>query len=193
MSRHNIAAELRNGDFLTADKFLPIGSNTSGSSKQYLVNYGATMPAVAASGYAPGALFVDTTNKELAVNVGSATSAQFRSLEVLHIPNTAAWSPTDTEQYALEARIYSDGEDSDPANLTTCGAILIKNDGDSTGKADVDTDAVAFHFEDWTEASGTTNMLSDTPLAELPDNYGIRVKVNDTICYIPAVIATGWN
>lgn len=117
----------------------------------------------------------------------------------LNIPNEASWTPDTLEQYAVEAIISSDGTASDPANLTTVGGVLIQNAGNATGMADVDDDAVMFHFSGWVPGTGTEHAISGTRLAELPaGTHGARAKItyaNGTIVtgFIPIVPIAEWN
>jgi hypothetical protein len=60
----------------------------------------------------------------------------------LHIPNAASGSGT---LAAVQAEIYSDGASSDPAGATM-SAFRVVNDGNASGKADVDDDLYLFNF-----------------------------------------------
>ena len=71
----------------------------------------------------------------------------------LHIPNVASWAPTGTYA-AIQAEIYSDGTNSDPAGMTELSFIRFANSGGS-GKADVDTDAYLFSLQGFTETEGS--------------------------------------
>jgi hypothetical protein len=90
--------------------------------------------------------------------------------------------------------LYSDGTASDPAGLTELSVLRLCNSGNATGAADVDTDANVISIQGFTAATGDTNAISSTSLAELPaGTVGIRVKVGSTVYYIPAVVSTEWN
>jgi len=111
----------------------------------------------------------------------------------LHIPNIASWAPTGSLYGAL-IEIYSDGANSDPAGLTNLSFLTISNSGNSTGKADVDTDAFAINFAGFTAAANVTKVLSSVSLAELPTGtVGIRCRVGSTTYYLPLVVSTEWN
>lgn len=111
----------------------------------------------------------------------------------LHIPNVASWLPTGTYA-AINAEIFSDGANSDPAGMTELSFLRMSNDGDATGKANVDTDAFLFSIQGFTAAADTTKLLSSKSLAELPANsIALRIKVGATTYYIPAVLATELN
>jgi hypothetical protein len=110
----------------------------------------------------------------------------------LHIPNQA-WSASAGTLSAIKAAINSDGASSDPVN-SRLSVFNVVSQGDATGAADVDTDCSLFDIQGFAAASGITNMISSTSLAELPaSGIGIRIKVNDVIYYIPAVVSTEWN
>jgi len=107
----------------------------------------------------------------------------------LHIPNIASWAPAGTYA-AIQAEIYSDGTNSDPAGMTELSAIRIANSGGS-GKADVDTDAAIFSLQGWTPASDQTSAISDVSLAELPgSSIALRILVGSTSYHIPAVLSS---
>jgi hypothetical protein len=111
----------------------------------------------------------------------------------LHIPAVASWAPTGTLCAGM-FEIYSDGATSDPAGLTELSVLRLCNSGDGTGLADVDTDGFLFSVQGFTAASGVTNVLSSTSLAELPgSSVGLRVKIGTGTYYIPAVVSTEWN
>lgn len=111
----------------------------------------------------------------------------------LHIPNVASWAPSGTLCAGM-FEIYSDGTASDPAGLTELSVLRLCNSGNATGLQDVDTDGFLFSVQGFTAASGVTNVLSSTSLAELPaSSVGLRVKIGTGTYYIPAVIAAQWN
>lgn len=111
----------------------------------------------------------------------------------LHIPDIASWAPAGTYA-ALQAEIYSDGAASDPAGMTELSLIRLVNDGDGTGKADVDTDAFLFSIQGFTAAGDTTKLLSSVSLAELPaSSVALRCKIGATTYYLPLVLATELN
>lgn len=110
-----------------------------------------------------------------------------------HIPNVASWAPTGTLCSGM-FELYSDGSASDPAGLTELSLLRLCNSGDATGAADVDTDAFILSVQGFTAASGVTNAVSSTSLAELPaGSVGLRVKIGTGTYYIPAVVAAEWN
>lgn len=120
---------------------------------------------------------------------GLGTAAAF----TLHIPNIASWAPTGTLASGV-FEIFSDGTASDPAGLTELSVLRLCNSGNATGAADVDTDAAILSIQGFTAATGVTNAVSSTSLAELPSGtVGVRVKIGTATYYIPAVVATEWN
>jgi hypothetical protein len=89
----------------------------------------------------------------------------------LHIPNTATQSGTLT---ALNAAINSDGATSDPAGATSLSFIRCVSQGDATGMADVDTDAVFVDFSGLTAGSG--KMIYDNTGTD-PTNSNGSIKI----------------
>ncbi len=98
----------------------------------------------------------------------------------LHIPNVASWAPTGTYA-AIQAEIYSDGTNSDPAGMTTLSFIDIANAGNADGKADVDDDSYLLNLSGFTGGSG--HMF----YADVPGTIAasLRIKVGSTAYYIP--------
>jgi len=130
--------------------------------------------------------FLATAGGSECSGLGTALTA------TLHIPNVASWAPTGTYS-AIQAEIYSDGTDSDPAGMTELSFIRIANSGGS-GKADVDTDACIFSIAGFTAAADAAHAVSSTSLAELPaGSIGLQIKVDGAIYFIPAVIASEWD
>jgi len=70
MSAHNIYAHMRDGGFPASGSFGDTGSGV-------LFAWGPTAPADAATGYAKGCIFLDTTNGINLVNSGTNASASF--------------------------------------------------------------------------------------------------------------------
>ena len=110
-----------------------------------------------------------------------------------HIPNVASWAPAGTLCAGM-FELYSDGTASDPAGLTELAVLRLCNSGDTTGAADVDTDAFLLSIQGFTAAANVTKVVSSVSLAELPSGtVGLRVKIGTGTYYIPAVISTEWN
>lgn len=111
----------------------------------------------------------------------------------LHIPDIASWAPTGTYAAGM-FEVYSDGSASDPAGMTELSFLRLVNAGNSSGRADVDTDAFLFSIQGFTAAGDTTKLLSSKSLAELPANsVAVRCKIGATTYYIPLVLATELN
>ena len=111
----------------------------------------------------------------------------------LHIPNVASWAPTGTYSAGM-FEIYSDGSDSDPAGMTSLSVLTLANSGDATGAADVDTDANILSIQGFTAASGVTNAISSTALAEIAlDCIGLRIKVGTGLYRLIAIPEAEWN
>jgi len=108
----------------------------------------------------------------------------------LHVPETAGMAGTN---YAVKAAINADASTSDPVGATSLAFIGIVGQGDSTGLADVSTDANVLDIDGLTAAAGVTNIISSTSLAELPTNIGLRIRANGALYMIPAVAVAAWN
>lgn len=114
----------------------------------------------------------------------TANSAQLTGLGVagrntLHIPSDAAW--TSGTLAAVQAEIFSDGANSDSDGLTELSFIRVINDGNATGKGNVDDDAVVFSLQGFTDGAG--NVFKATAPTTL--GASLRVKVGSTIYYLP--------
>ena len=112
----------------------------------------------------------------------------------LHIPNVASWLPTGTYA-AMNAQIFSDGSNSDPAGMTELSFLRMSNDGDATGKADVDTDAYLFSIQGFATAANSTKVIRTDSLVEMntPNTVGLRIRIGSVSYYMLAVPAADWN
>jgi len=97
----------------------------------------------------------------------------------LHIPNDASW--TSGTLAAVQAEIYSDGSASDPDGVTELSFIRVTNSGDSTGKADVDTDAFLFSIQGMTAGTGK---LLEEGTSHGSVSATLKVKIGTTTKYI---------
>lgn len=101
----------------------------------------------------------------------------------LHIPTTAGQTGT---LYAVKAAINSDGAASDPAGATTLAYFAAVNQGDATGGADVDTDAVLLDIDGHTVGNGNLISAVGTAYALAEFTHSIRIKVTGLgLMYIP--------
>ncbi len=106
---------------------------------------------------------------------GSLTGQGIATRSTLHLPTTAL--PASNVTYAaLQAEVYSDGDESDPSgNLLSF--IRLVNDG-GAGKADVDDDAAAIEFTGFTVGDG--NMIATKAAAPAPNvTHSIRIRLPD--------------
>lgn len=101
----------------------------------------------------------------------------------LHIGQSSSWSGGSCA--ALQAEIYSDHADADPAGMTSLACIRVVNDG--SAKDDVDDDAVLFDFAGWTVADG--NMIavdgSPTTCPNITNSFKVRLP-DGSLCYLYA-------
>jgi len=111
-------------------------------------------------------------------NTGTVTGLGVAGRNTLHIPNDGSQTGT---LAALQAEIYSDGSDSDPAGATEVSFIRVLNDGHADGIADVNTDAFFFSAQGFTEGAG--NILREVAPTTL--GASLRVKVGSTTYYLP--------
>lgn len=100
----------------------------------------------------------------------------------LHIPNSATQAGT---LYAVKAAINSDGSTSDPAGATVLAYFAAVNQGDATGGADVDDDAVLLHIDGHTIGNGNLVEAVGTAYALAEFTHSIRIKIGGTLYYIP--------
>lgn len=90
-------------------------------------------------------------------STGKLTGLGVASRATLHIPNQAMSGGG--HYAAVQAEVYSDGASSDPAGMITLAMLRVVNDGNASGKADVDDDAVLIEFDGFTAGSG--HLLGD--------------------------------
>ena len=142
---------------------------------------------------------------ELGADVGTARGAHV-SLEVSSTANCSGLGvgvdaqinieagALDQGTYAaVNAEIYSGDATSDPGGQAIACYRAVNN-GNATGKADVDDDAAILAVDGFTAATGTAHAVSSTSLNELPaSSIGLRITVDGAVYYIPAVIAAEWN
>ena len=96
----------------------------------------------------------------------------------LHIPDNATW--TGGTLAALQAEIYSDGAASDPDGVTELSYIRVINDGNSSGKADVDDDAFLMSIQGHTIGAG--NMVAVKSSAAV--SHTAKIKIGSTTYYV---------
>jgi hypothetical protein len=119
---------------------------------------------------------------------GSVTGQGIAGRFTLHMPATAL-SASNVTYSAIQAEIYSDAATSDPAG-NYLSAFRVVNDGNATGKADVDDDCVLFDLQCWTAGAAhmfatglTANTVNDACTAAL------KIRVGTTTYYIPVATA----
>ena len=112
---------------------------------------------------------------------GSLTGQGIAVRATLHMPTTAL--PASNVTYAaIEAEVWSDGAASDPAG-NKLSILLVGNNGDGTGAADVDDDCALLDFRGWT--AGTGNMLHANAAATGNHSGSIKVRWPDgTVKYL---------
>lgn len=117
--------------------------------------------------------FVSTSNSGRITGLGIAMRA------TLHIPNDSSW--TGGTFAAIQAEIYSDGDDSDPDGLTELSYIRCINGGNSNGISDVDDDAFLLSLQGMTAASGS---LYDTTASGATGDATLKIKIGSTTKYL---------
>lgn len=97
--------------------------------------------------------------------------------------------------------IKGEGSNCDPTKAIRIACVELQTQGTFKSNCDFEKHAAgyAIYINGFTAASGVTNILSSTSLAELPSGtLGLRVGVGadgaaGTAYYIPLVVATEWN
>ncbi len=108
---------------------------------------------------------------------GSLTGLGAAVRATLHIPNQA-WGSSGGTLAAIQAEIWSDGSDSDPAGLTSLSFIRFVVGGDTDGDDDVETDAVLFDLSGFTSGGIWTDTTSNAA-----DEF-IKVRTPSGIRYL---------
>jgi len=108
---------------------------------------------------------------------GSVTGLGVAGRNTVHVPNAALTGGT---YAALQAEIYAEGASSDVAGATAYSFLRVVADGNATGKANVDANAVLIDFSGVTAASGTlidTDITTHTAYGGIPVNIpGVGVR-----------------
>jgi len=112
---------------------------------------------------------------------GSVTGLGVAIRATLHIPDKASWSPGTIS--ALQAEIYSDGDNSDAGGATELSYIRVVNDGNSNGKSDVDDDAFLLSIQGHTIGSGNM-IVADND--ETKFSHKIRIRIGTSTYYLMA-------
>lgn len=118
-------------------------------------------------------------------DTGTVTGLGAALEATLHIPNQATQAGT---LYAVKAAINSDGATSDTAGATTVAYFAAVNQGNATGGADVDDDAVLFDIDGHTIGSGNMVEASTT---EANYSHSVRVKIAGSLYYMMLASAAG--
>lgn len=110
---------------------------------------------------------------------GSVTGQGIASRNTLHIPDDANWTPGTIA--ALQAEIWSDGDDSDTDGATEVSFLRIINGGNANGIADVDDDAFLLSMQGFTVGSGN---VVQADVDETKFSHKARIKIGPTTYYI---------
>lgn len=114
-------------------------------------------------------------------STGTVTGQGIASRNTLHIPDVALTS--NVTMSAVQAEIWSDGSTSDPGGSTLLSFFRAVNGGNSTGKADVDDDAVLFELNGFT--AGAAKTFSTGTTAAWYPAASLKIRVGSTLYYIP--------
>jgi hypothetical protein len=112
---------------------------------------------------------------------GTVTGQAIASRNTLHLKNEALAS--NVTMAALQAEIYSDGENSDPGGSTKLSYLRCVNDGHANGIADVDDDANLIEIIGHTIGAG--NMVV-ADVDETKMSHKIRINIGGTTYYLMA-------
>ena len=111
----------------------------------------------------------------------------------LHIPNIASWAPTGTYAAGM-FEIFNDGSASDPAGMTELSVLRLVNGGDSTGAADVDTDAFLFSIQGFTVGNEAADLVYVNTITAATINANVtealKIKIGSNTRFIPIATAT---
>jgi hypothetical protein len=113
---------------------------------------------------------------------GSVTGLGAAIEATLHINTSGSAAGT---LYGVKSAINSEGAASDPAGVTTLAYFAAVNQGDTTGGADVDDDAVLLDITGHTIANGNLIEAVGTAYALAELTHSIRIKAGGTLYYIP--------
>lgn len=114
-------------------------------------------------------------------STGSVTGLGVAARATLHIPDDASWAPGTVA--ALQAEIWSDGDDSDTDGATSVSFLRVVNGGNANGIADVDDDASLISLSGFTIGAGNM-IVADTD--ETKFSHKIRIDLDGTPYYLMA-------
>ena len=152
----------------------------------YIAGIGGAGEAVRAYTTIQGVAAVGTVNGihaslDFADADSKANGSGYAARCTLHIPSEATW--TSGTLAAIMAEIYSDGAASDPDGVTELSFIRFSNGGNTTGAADVDTDAFLFSLQDFT--AGTGSLVYDHTGTDPSNSDGsIKIKIGANTRYL---------
>jgi hypothetical protein len=112
---------------------------------------------------------------------GTITGQGIATRSTLHLKNEALAS--NVTMAALQAEIYSDGENSDPGGSTKLSYLRCVNDGHANGIADVDDDASLIEIIGHTIGAG--NMVV-ADVDETKFSHKIRINIGGTTYFLMA-------
>jgi len=119
---------------------------------------------------------------------GTITGQGIASRNTLHLPDVALSS--NVTMSAVQAEIYSDGDDSDPGGSTILSYFRAVNGGNANGQSDVDDDAVFFDVQGLTAGGAktfTTGLTGSTVVGNMTASF--KILVGTTTYYIPLATA----
>jgi hypothetical protein len=108
---------------------------------------------------------------------GTITGQGIAGRNTLHIPNMALSS--NVTMAALQAEIWSDGEDSDPGGSTKLSCFRAVNGGDPSGMADVDDDCTLIELSGFTVGDGNMIAVDGTPTTCPNITHSIKCRLPD--------------
>lgn len=111
---------------------------------------------------------------------GTVTGLGVAGRNTLHIANQGTQAGT---MAALQAEIYADGSDSDPAGADVTFLRVIA-DGHADGIADLSTDATFFSVQGFSAGADGANTIFRT-VAPSTLAASLKVKVGSTLYYLP--------
>ena len=119
---------------------------------------------------------------------GTVTGTGIAIRGTIHLPDVALAS--NVTMAAVQAEIYSDGDDSDPGGSTILSYFRAVNGGNANGISDVDDDAVIISIQGTTAGAAkmfATGLTASTVYGNL--SASLKVLVGTTTYYIPLATA----
>jgi len=169
---------------------------TSGDSRgmylrQYLTGAGGGGEALRVFTTVSNVAAANAHGAHISLNFGATGTVTGQGIAIrgtIHLPDVALAS--NVTMAAVQAEIYSDGDDSDPGGSTILSYFRAVNGGNANGISDVDDDAVIISIQGTTAGAAkmfATGLTASTVYGNL--SASLKVLVGTTTYYIPLATA----